>query len=70
MKTKTNVKAGGRDLNENQTLVSDSGLKVRSNLKVGKKSSATGNHNQTLVQAGGRAKRLRVKSGVKTGRRK
>ena len=39
MKTKTNLKAGGRRLNHNQTLVQDPGksrgIKVKTNLKAG-----------------------------------
>ena len=56
MKTKTNLKAGGRRLNNNQTLARDkaqsSGLKVKTNLKAGgRRMSGQGtNHNQTLVR--------------------
>ncbi len=34
MKTKTNIKAGGRRMNHNETLVG-SGLKTRTHLKAG-----------------------------------
>ena len=51
MKLKTNLKAGGRRVNHNQTLVRDArktrGLKVKTNLKAGGKKW---NHNQTLVR--------------------
>jgi hypothetical protein len=56
MQVKTNVKAGGINMNHNQTLVRDSakGLRVRTNLKAG----GALNHNQTLVRDS--AKGLRV----------
>jgi hypothetical protein len=39
MRTKSNVKAGGTSLNHNETLVRDNGknLKVRTNVRAGKK---------------------------------
>ncbi len=51
MKTKTNVKAGGMNLNHNETLVSDpkgaKGLKVKTQVKAG---GVWMNHNETLVR--------------------
>jgi hypothetical protein len=51
MKVRTNLKAGGRKLNHNQTLVRDARrtkwLKVKTNLKAGGRKL---NHNQTLVR--------------------
>jgi hypothetical protein len=51
MQVKTQVKAGGRVLNHNQTLVRDRGprqpLKVKTHVKAG---ILTTNHNQTLVR--------------------
>ena len=35
MQVKTNVKAGGHQLNHNQTLVCARGLKVKTNVKAG-----------------------------------
>ena len=52
MQVKTQVKAGGRVLNHNQTLVRDQAprqpLKVKTHVKAG---ALTANHNQTLVRA-------------------
>jgi ribosomal protein L36 len=45
MKVRTSVKAGGQNLNHNQSLVR--GLKVRTSLKSGK---IAANDNQTLVR--------------------
>ena len=45
MRVKTNVKAGGREINHNQSV---KGLRVRSNVKAGR---ILMNHNQTLVSA-------------------
>jgi hypothetical protein len=51
MKVKTNVKAGGRRMNHNETLVRDAakvrGVKVKTNVKAGGKKL---NHNETLVR--------------------
>lgn len=50
MKIKTNVKAGGRNLNHNEMLVRDRamrGLKVKTHVKAGGRSL---NHNETLVR--------------------
>ena len=51
MQVKTQVKAGGRLINHNQTLVRDPGprqpLKVKTQVKAG---ALTTNHNQTLVR--------------------
>ena len=54
MKTKTNLKAGGLNLNHNEmlVLVRASGLRVKTNLRAGGKNL---NHNETLVR--GRVKR-------------
>jgi hypothetical protein len=50
MKTKTHVKAGGINLNRNETLVRGSakskGLTVKTRVKAGK---IAANHNETLV---------------------
>lgn len=50
MKVKTNVKAGGRAFNHNETLVrrapNPPGLKVKTNIKAG---GSMLNHNETLV---------------------
>jgi hypothetical protein len=52
MQVKTQLKAGGRVLNHNQTLVRDQPprqpLKVKTKVKAG---VLTANHNQTLVRA-------------------
>ena len=45
MKVRTNVKAGGMQLNHNQTMTSPRGLKVKTRVKAGK----IRNHNQTMV---------------------
>jgi hypothetical protein len=51
MQVKTQVKAGGRQINHNQTLVRDQEprqpLKVKTQVKAG---AFTTNHNQTLVR--------------------
>jgi hypothetical protein len=51
MKTKTHVRAGGINLNHNETLVRDiakgKGLKVKTRVRAGLLSS---NHNETLVR--------------------
>jgi hypothetical protein len=51
MKVKTNVKAGGRKFNHNETLVRDAakirGVKIKTNVKAGGKRF---NHNETLVR--------------------
>ena len=47
MRVKTNVKAGGQQLNHNQTLVRAKGLNVKTNVKGGGSSL---NHNQMLVR--------------------
>ncbi|HWS88995.1 MAG TPA: hypothetical protein VN282_18620 [Pyrinomonadaceae bacterium] len=61
MRVKTKVKAGGREVNHNQTT---KGLRVKSNVKAGDGGGDPGriftNHNQTV-------KGLRVKSKVKAG---
>ena len=44
MKIKSNVKAGGSNLNHNQAV---RGLRVRSNVKAGRLSA---NHNQTVTR--------------------
>lgn len=50
MKIRTNLKAGGRKLNHNQTLVRDTrktkGVEVKTNVRAGGRMK---NHNQTLV---------------------
>jgi hypothetical protein len=52
MKVKTHVKAGGLNLNHNETQVQDksqaTGLKVKTHVKAGGLSLR--NHNETLVQ--------------------
>lgn len=55
MKTKTHVRAGGEELNHNETLVRDSakgqGLKVKTRVRAGAIGGAIGvNHNETLVE--------------------
>jgi hypothetical protein len=42
MRIKTNCKAGGKDLNHNETLVRDNGknLKVKTGLRAGKKATS------------------------------
>jgi hypothetical protein len=51
MKIRTNLKAGGRKFNHNETLVREgrkpNGVKVRTNLKAG---GRLRNHNQILVR--------------------
>jgi hypothetical protein len=51
MKTKTRVRAGGRQINHNETVVRDSskrpGLKVKSRVQAGLSGT---NHNETLVR--------------------
>ena len=49
MKVKTNLKAGGNNLNHNETLVRDTarGLRVKTHLKAGGQNL---NHNETLVR--------------------
>ena len=49
MKLKTNVKAGGRTANHNETVVGQAkkGLAVRTNVKAG--GLASNNHNETIV---------------------
>jgi len=65
MKINTHVKAGGTQLQHNQTKVS--GLKVKTNVKAGGGTAAsesdriTANHNQTVARA------LKVKTNVKAG---
>ena len=60
MRIKSNVKAGGKNLNHNQTI--SSGLRIKSNVKAGTdQGRIMMNHNQTL-------RALRVKSNVKAGR--
>jgi len=56
MKIKTNVKAGGINLQHNQTVAR--ALKVKTNVKSGE---MTLQHNQTMTRG------LKVKSGVKAG---
>jgi hypothetical protein len=56
MKIKTNVKAGGTQLQHNQIVAR--GLKVKTNVKAGR---VTANHNQTVVRG------LKVKTGVRAG---
>ena len=55
MRIKTNLKAGGRRINHNETLVrvvrKSKGLKVRTSVKAGGKRI---NHNQILVHDSGR----------------
>jgi hypothetical protein len=55
MKIKTNVKAGGRDLNHNQTMAR--GLKVMTSVKAG----GSFNHNQKVARG------LKVRTSVKAG---
>jgi len=48
MKIRTKVKAGGRSINHNETLVRDSrGLRVKTNVKAG---GLSRNHNETFSQ--------------------
>jgi len=51
MKIKSNLKAGGRNINHNQTIVRDKakagGVKVKTNVRAG---GVSRNHNQTLVR--------------------
>jgi hypothetical protein len=49
MKIRTSIKAGGRRLNHNETLVG-SGLKTRTALKAGYICGVVRNHNETLVR--------------------
>ena len=58
MKIKTNVKAGGRELQHNQTVAR--ALKVKSGIKAGL-DGIPHNHNQTMARG------LKVKTGVKAG---
>ena len=55
LKVKTSIKAGGRLLNHNETLVRDpakrTGLKVKTSIKAGGRNI---NHNETLVRDLGR----------------
>ncbi len=62
MKIKTNVKAGGIDLNHNQTITRR--LKVKTNVKAGSKPDEPlwKNHNQTIACG------IKVKTNVKAGR--
>jgi hypothetical protein len=56
MKVKSNVKAGGMNLQHNQTMAR--GLRVKSKVRAG---GSQLNHNQTVARG------LKVKSGVKAG---
>jgi hypothetical protein len=56
MKIKTNVKAGGINMQHNQTMARS--LKVKTNVKAGR---IIGNHDQTVARG------LKVKTGVKAG---
>jgi hypothetical protein len=53
MQVKTRVKAGGLNLNHNETLVrakgQTTGLTVKTHVKAGR--AINGNHNETLVRA-------------------
>ena len=67
MKIKTNVKAGGINMQHNQTAVR--ALKVKTNVKAGVNSDGDGKgsaiqHNQTMARG------LRVKSGVTSSSRR
>jgi hypothetical protein len=59
MRVKSKVKAGGVNLQHNQTIAR--GLRVKSKVRAG---ALDPNHNQTII---GDSKNLRVKSGVKAG---
>ena len=60
MKIKSNIKAGGKNLNHNQTV--SRGLRIKSNVKAGTdQGRIMMNHNQTL-------RGLRIKSNIKAGR--
>src|SRR5262249_23498633 len=63
MKIKTNVKAGGIQMQHSQTMAR--GLKIRAGIKAGLPPTSTDlispNHNQTV------AKGLKVKTGIKAG---
>ena len=52
MKVRTNLKAGGVQLNHNETLVRAKGLKVKTHLKAGAGAILipVTNHNETLVR--------------------
>jgi len=68
MKVKTNLKAGGRNWNHNETLVRDAakakGMKVKTNLKAGVRYP---NHNETLVRDAAKAKGMKVRTRIKAG---
>ena len=66
MTVKTNIKAGGRNLNHNDTLVraaAPRGVQTRTNVKAGR--LIPPNHNESLVRAAQPS--LRVRTHVKVG---
>jgi hypothetical protein len=69
MKTKTNVTAGGTNVNHNERLTSGTsaaGLKVRTNVKAGIIRPPLGNHNERLNSTAGAAG-LKARTNVKAG---